>query len=64
MNYDDEVKRNSVEHDVHLLSAGTYFGWHCQTCGKTSRHLLPYHRAARNARAHELKAIRAERKAG
>jgi len=49
-----------VEHRVELSNAGTYHGWYC-TCGKTSRYLLPFWKAARNARAHENKGNR-ERK--
>lgn len=45
-----------AEHVTEIQDAGSYCGWRCKTCGKTSRHLLPYHRTARNARAHERKA--------
>lgn len=46
-----------VEHETTLDSAGSYYSWWC-TCGKTSRHLLPLHRADRNAKAHLRKAKR------
>lgn len=45
------------KHETSLECAGSYYSWAC-TCGKTSRHLLPLHRADRNARAHVRKAKR------
>lgn len=52
-----------VEHIVELMpdAGGTYHGWRCKTCRAKSRHVLPYRSAVRNARAHELKADKAER---
>lgn len=52
-----------TERVVELTPAGDYHGWRCKACPAKSRHVLPYHLASRNARAHELKANKAERKA-
>ena len=52
---------NLIEHLTELTDAGDYRGWRCTTCGAESRHVLPHHLAVRNARAHELKANKAER---
>lgn len=43
------------DHVTEIQDAGSICGWVCKTCGKTSRHLLPYYRTVRNARAHEAK---------
>ena len=59
------MKRQQAEpvdtliHKTTLTDAGSYHGWIC-TCGKTSRHVLPYHKASRNAATHEREARRRE----
>lgn len=57
----DKETTMPIEHLVELTPSGTFYGWKCKTCPATSRHVLPYHLAARNARAHENKANKAER---
>jgi hypothetical protein len=48
------------EHVVKIDDAGTDCMWSC-SCGRRSRHQLPYHLTVRNARSHERKYNRKDR---